>query len=301
MDSRTNLEIRTDCWASQVLFDGSRATGIEYQRGIGPGRETITANREVILSAGAIDTPKLLMLSGIGPAEHLREFGVDVRVDAPGVGANLDDHVTESTQWWEIGLFHRTEQGLDRPDLMMHYGSVPFDLNTVRHGYPTTDNGFCLTPNVTRGKSRGTVRLRTRDFRDRARVDPKYFTDPDGHDMRVMIEGARLARRIAEQPVLKEWVAAELAPGPDAVTDDDLADYMMKTHNTVYHPACTAKMGVDTDPLAVLDPQLRVRGVQNLRVADGSAMPFLPAINPNITTMMIGEKCSDLLKAAHGG
>jgi choline dehydrogenase len=314
LGSRPNLEVRTDCWASQVLFDGTRATGVEYQRGIGPGRETAHAEREVILSAGAIDTPKLLMLSGIGPGEHLREFGIEVRSDLPGVGSNLDDHVeglvfwdaakpmvTESTQWWEIGLFARTDPALDRPDLMMHYGSVPFDMNTLRWGYPTTDNGFCLTPNVTRGRSRGTVRLRTRDFRDRARVDPRYFTDPEGHDMRVMTAGIRLARRIAEQPELKEWIAAELAPGPDAVTDDELADYIGKTHNTVYHPACTARMGADGDPGAVLDPQLRVRGVQGLRVADASAMPFLPAINPNITTMMIGEKCSDLVRAAHAG
>src|SRR5690348_10263322 len=139
MATRSNLEVMTGVWASRVLFDGTRATGVEYQQGILPGRRTITARREVVLSAGASDTPKLLMLSGIGPAEHLREFGVDVLVDAPGVGANLDDHVEglvmweaarpmidHSTQWWEIGLFHRTEPGLDRPDLMMHYGSVPF-------------------------------------------------------------------------------------------------------------------------------------------------------------------------------
>ncbi|MCW0213721.1 MAG: GMC family oxidoreductase N-terminal domain-containing protein [Pseudonocardia sp.] len=310
MDSRPNLEIRTECWASRVTFEGTRATGVDYQQGIGPGRQTVTAGREVILSAGAIDTPKLLMLSGIGPAEHLKDFGIDVLVDAPGVGANLDDHVeglvmwdaaqpmvTRSTQWWEIGLFHRTQPGLDRPDLMMHYGSVPFDMNTVRWGYPTTDNGFCLTPNVTRGRSRGTVRLRSRDFRDRARVDPRYFTDPEGHDMAVMTEGVRLARRIADQPALKDWVARELAPGPDAVTDDELADYIVRTHNTVYHPACTVKMGPATDPTAPLDPALRVRGVEGLRVADASVLPFLPAINPNITTMMVGEKCSDLLKA----
>jgi choline dehydrogenase len=309
MGKRPNLEVRTGAWASRVLFDGRRATGVEYQHGIGPGRRTVTARREVVLSTGAIDTPKLLMLSGIGPADHLREVGVDVLVDAPGVGANLDDHVeglvmweaarpmvTRSTQWWEIGLFTRTEEGLDRPDLMMHYGSVPFDLNTVRWGYPTTDNGFCLTPNVTRGRSRGTVRLRSRDFRDRPRVDPRYFTDAEGHDMRVMIAGVRLARRIAEQEPLKEWVARELAPGPDAVGDDELADYISKTHNTVYHPAGTAKMGPDSDPMAVVDPQLRVRGVEGLRVADASIMPFLPAINPNITCYMIGEKASDLLR-----
>ncbi|GAA4557651.1 GMC family oxidoreductase [Pseudonocardia xishanensis] len=311
MGSRPNLTVLTDCWASRVLFAGTRATGVEYQEGIGPGRRVVSAGREVILSAGSIDTPKLLMLSGIGPADHLRDFGIDVLVDAPGVGSNLDDHVeglvmwdaarpmvTRSTQWWEIGLFHRTEPGLDRPDLMMHYGSVPFDLNTVRWGYPTTDNGFCLTPNVTRGRSRGTVRLRSRDFRDRARVDPRYFTDPDGHDMRVMTEGIRLARRIAEQPALKEWITRELTPGPDAVTDDELADYIVRTHNTVYHPACTVKMGPPTDPLAPLDPQLRVRGVDGLRVADASVLPFLPAINPNITTMMVGEKCADLLRSA---
>lgn len=307
---RPNLTVITGAWASRVVFDGRRATGVEYQQEIGPGRRTVVARREVVLSTGAIDTPKLLMLSGIGPGEHLREFGIDVLVDAPGVGANLNDHVEglvmweaarpmveRSTQWWEIGLFSRTREGLDRPDLMMHYGSVPFDLNTVRWGYPTTDNGFCLTPNVTRGRSRGTVRLRSRDFRDRARVDPRYFTDPEGHDMGVMLHGLRLARRIAEQPALREWVARELAPGPEAVTDDELADYVTKTHNTVYHPACTAKMGPESDPTAVVDPQLRVRGVEGLRVADASVLPFLPAVNPNITCMMIGEKAADLLRA----
>jgi choline dehydrogenase len=179
---------------------------------------------------------------------------------------------------------------------MMHYGSVPFDMNTVRWGYPTTENGFCLTPNVCRGRSRGTVKLRSRDFRDRPRVDPRYFTDEEGHDEKVMAYGMRLARKIVEQPAMREWAGRELAPGPDAVTDDDLVDYMHKTHNTVYHPACTAKMGPDADPTAVVDPRLRVRGVRGLRIADGSILPFLPAINPCITTMMIGEKCADMLK-----
>ena len=143
MGHRPNLEVITGAWASRVLFDGSRAIGVEYQRDIGPGRRTVAARREVVLSAGAIDTPKLLLLSGIGPAAQLREHGIAVRVDAPGVGANLDDHVEglvmweasrpmvdRSTQWWEIGLFSRTRPGLDRPDLMMHYGSVPFDMRS---------------------------------------------------------------------------------------------------------------------------------------------------------------------------
>jgi len=170
---------------------------------------------------------------------------------------------------------------------------VPFDLNTLRHGYPTTENGFCLTPNVTRSRSTGTVRLRTRDFRDKPKVDPRYFTDP--HDMRVMTYGIRLAREIVAQDAMKEWAGAELAPGPDARSDDEIADYLRKTHNTVYHPSCTVRMGADGDPMAPLDARLRVRGVQGLRVADGSAMPFLVAVNPCITTMAIGEKCADML------
>lgn len=306
---RPNLEIRTNAWCSRVeLDDQRRAIGVEYLTPDIVTHAKARARREVILSAGAIDTPKLLMLSGIGPGAHLAEFGIDVVVDSRGVGSNLDDHVEglvmweaakpmvrRSTQWWEIGLFSMTEPGLDRPDLMMHYGSVPFDMNTVRWGYPTTENGFCLTPNVCRGRSRGTVRLRTRDFRDRARVDPRYFTDPEGHDERVMIAGYRLARDIVSQPAMAEWAGRELAPGPDAVTDDELVDYAHKTHNTVYHPACTAHMGPDSDPDAVVDPRLRVKGVQGLRIADGSIMPWLPAINPCITTMMIGEKCAEML------
>lgn len=309
MGQRRNLNVRTGARVKRVVFDAGRtATGAEYAAAGTFEAKIAHARREVILSAGAIDTPKLLMLSGIGPAGHLRDVGIDVLVDSPGVGSNLDDHVeglvmweasrpmvTRSTQWWEIGLFARTQPALDRPDLMMHYGSVPFDMNTVRWGYPTTSNGFCLTPNVTRGRSRGTVRLRSCDFRDRPKVDPRYLTDPDGHDIAVLLAGVRLARRIAAQAPLQAWIHRELTPGPHAVTDDELIDYLRKTHNTVYHPAGTARMGAVGDPHAVLDPQLRVQGVSGLRVADASIMPFLPAVNPNITVMMIGEKASDLL------
>ncbi|HKS51067.1 MAG TPA: GMC oxidoreductase [Pseudonocardiaceae bacterium] len=309
---RRNLVVRTGAWVRRVVFEASRkATAAEYLNSATFHVESARARREVILAAGAIDTPKLLMLSGIGPAGHLRDVGIDVLVNSPGVGSNLDDHVeglimweasrpmvTQSTQWWEIGLFARTQPALDRPDLMMHYGSVPFDMNTVRWGYPTTSNGLCLTPNVTRGRSRGTVRLRSRDFRDRPKVDPRYLTDPDDHDIGVLLAGVQLARRIAAQPPLQAWIHRELAPGPDAVTDDELIDYLRKTHNTVYHPAGTARMGAAGDSHAVVDPQLRVQGVTGLRVADASIMPFLPAVNPNITVMMIGEKASDLILTA---
>lgn len=210
----------------------------------------------------------------------------------------LQPMVTTSTQWWEIGIFADTESGLDRPDLMFHYGSVPFDMNTYRRGYPTSENAFCLTPNVTRARSMGTVRLRTRDFRDKPRVDPRYFTDE--HDVRVMTHGLRLARDIVSRAPMASWAGTELAPGADARTDEELLDYIRRTHNTVYHPAGTVRMGATDDPEAVLDPRLRVKGVRGLRVADASVMPFLPAVNPCITTMMIGEKCADMIKEDQG-
>ncbi|MGH4013911.1 MAG: GMC family oxidoreductase [Pseudonocardiaceae bacterium] len=304
---RSNLDVRTDVWVQRLTFDGRRCTGAQYRAPDPVSSRLVTARREVILSCGAIDTPKLLMLSGIGPAQHLRDVGVDVLLDAPGVGENLQDHPegvvawdalqpmpTRSTQFWEIGIFAATSERLDRPDLMVHYGAVPFDLHTARWGYPSTENGFCLTPNVTRARSTGTVRLRTRDFRDKPRVDPRYFTDP--HDEQVMLRGVRLARQIAAQPALAWWTGRELAPGPDAQSDDELIDYIHRTHNTVYHPSCTVRMGAGER--APLDARLRVKGIDALRVADGAAMPFLIAVNPGITTMMIGEKCVDMIRDA---
>jgi choline oxidase len=178
---------------------------------------------------------------------------------------------------------------------MFHYGSVPFDLNLLRWGYPSSENTFCLTPNVTGAQSKGTVRLRTRDFRDKPAVDPRYFTHE--HDREVMIRGIRVAREIAAAPALKEWVGKEQAPGEEARTDEEIFDYIRKTHNTVYHPACTVKMGADDDPLAPVTPTLKLRGVDGLRVADGSVMPDLITVNPCITTMMIGERCADFIRS----
>ncbi|MDL9945468.1 GMC family oxidoreductase N-terminal domain-containing protein [Gordonia sp. ABSL11-1] len=311
---RANLTIRTGAWAKKIILergDGRlRAVGVDITDNAFGRTTTVRARREVIVSTGAIDSPKLLMLSGIGPTVHLREHGLDVLVDSPGVGANLQDHpegvigfettrpmTRESTQWWEAGIFTTTTDGLDRPDLMMHYGSVPFDMHTLRQGYPTSENTFCLTPNVTHARSRGTVRLRSRDFRDKPRVDPRYFTDPDGHDMRVMIAGIRKAREIAAAGPLAEWIARELYPGPNAASDDDLADYIRRTHNTVYHPVGTVRMGPADDAMSPLDPELRVKGVDGLRVADASVFPAHTTVNPNITVMLVGERCAELVAA----
>ena len=313
LGSRPNLEIRTACWVKRVALDDGRASAVEYLTPDLLTQASVKARREVILSAGAIDTPKLLMLSGIGPGEHLHEFGIETVVHSPGVGANLDDHVEgivqwdakkpmirTSTQWWEIGLFSTSEVGLDRPDLMMHYGSVPFDMNTARWGYPTTENGFCLTPNVCRGRSRGTVKLRSSDFRDRARVDPRYFTDADGHDERTLLAGMRMARRVAAQAPMAGWVAREVFPGPGVQADEELSALARATCHTVYHVSCTARMGAPDDPAAVLDPELRVRGVDRLRVIDASAFPALTTVNPMVAVLMLAERGAELVRADAG-
>ena len=311
---RENFHLITDTQVKRVLLDEDlRATGVEVVDNAFAISKTIRARREVILSAGAIDTPKLLMLSGIGPAEHLQEVGVPVRVDAPGVGENLQDHpeaviqweakkpmVAESTQWWEIGIFAQLDVPFEerfpgRPNFMMHYGSVNFDMHTLRQGYPTAQNAFCLTPNVPHARSRGTVRLRSLDFRDKPAFDPKYFTDEEGYDMAIMVEGIKKAREIASQPALEEWRGRELFPGEQVQTDEQIAEYVATTHNTVYHPVGTVRMGAEDDLMAPLDPQLRVKGVTGLRVADASVMPEITAVNPNITCFMIGERAAELI------
>ena len=308
-ENRENLDILTGMWVTRILFDDDNtATGIEYLADAFNRKSTISANKEVIISAGAINTPQLLMLSGIGPREHLEELNIDVRVDAPGVGSNLQDHpeaviqfeskvpmVRDSTQWWEIGIFTQIDDDTDLPDLMMHYGCTPFDMHTARQGYPQSDEAFALTPNVCHARSRGTVRLRSNDYRDKPKVDPRYFTDEEGYDMRIAVEGIKLARTIASQPALKDIVARELSPGADVQTDEEIADYISKTHNTVYHPVGTVRMGSDDDEMSPLDPQLRVKGVKNLRVADASVMPQIVAINPNITCYVIGERAAQLI------
>jgi choline dehydrogenase-like flavoprotein len=299
-----NLAVLTETPALRLVLDNStQARGVETSRGL------IRARREVIVCCGAFDSPRLLLLSGIGPAEHLREVGILVRVDLPGVGAHLLDHpegivlweaarpVPEvSTQFWEAGLFARTDLGLEWPDLMFHFGTVPFDLNTLPLGYPTAAQAFCLTPNVTRARSEGFVCLRSADPTVPARIDFRYFTDPDGHDERVLLAGIKLARRIAEQPALRAWVRHELAPGRDVQMDADLSEYARRTANTVYHPAGTCRMGAADDPLAVVDSALRVRGVGRLRVADASIFPAMIGVNPCLTCMMIGEKGADLIR-----
>lgn len=296
------IHFYTNCYVSQVLLNGRRAIGVQTPDG------PVFAEREIILCCGAFDTPKLLMLSGIGPGEHLQAMGIEVQHHLPGVGQHLLDHPEgvvnweasrpvpqETTQLWELGLFAFTQPGLEAPDLMFHFGTEPFDMNTASEGYPTTTNGFSLTPNVARAKSQGTVRLRSANPADPPRIDFAYFTDPEGHDERVLVAGVKLARELAQQSALKQWIKQELSPGPAVQTDEAISEYVRRTANTVYHPAGTCKMGADGDETAVVDPQLRLRGLENIRIADASIFPTMIGVNPNLTCFVIGERCADFL------
>jgi choline oxidase len=302
----SNLQVVTEHEVHRVLLDASaNAIGIEHSGG------TAYAGKEVILCAGVFGSPKLLMLSGIGPQSHLADVGIASRVDLPGVGEHLIDHpegiaLFEATQpmaeiscHWESGFF-KTLDGADFPEIMAHFTTQKFDVNTAARGYPTAMHTFSLHPNITRARSEGVVRLRSSDATAPPFVDPRYYTDPEGYDQRIMLEGIRIAREIAKQPALARWIKRELAPG-DAIDDlETLSEYARMTGNTVYHPAGTCKMGAADDPMAVLDPELRVRGVGRLRVADASVFPCMTTVNPCITVMMIGEKCADLVLSPAG-
>jgi choline oxidase len=289
-----------------VLDDHGAAVGVISSRG------ELRADKEVILCAGAFDSPKLLMLSGIGPAEHLRRVGVPVRHDLPGVGEHLQDHIealamwqankpvpSASTQRWENGLFARVLSDGPEFDLMMHFGSEPYYIDFAALGYPIEmpAQAFCLTPNVARPASAGVVRLRSADPTVPPLIDPRYFTDAEGYDERLLVEGIRLARRIAEHEPLRGWMAREVAPGPALQSDAELGEYVRRTSNTVYHPAGSCRMGAANDGDAVVDPALRVRGLERLRVADASVFPTMIGVNLCMTVMMIGEKCADMVRS----
>ncbi|MFI5930695.1 GMC family oxidoreductase [Actinoplanes sp. NPDC051494] len=304
---RPNLTVLTDTWAYRLETSGDRVTGVRVRR---DGRtETITGD-EYVLSAGAIDTPRLLLLSGIGPAADLEALGIEVAADVPGVGANLLDH-PESLILWEAsrpvppesamdadaGLFVRRDPDGDRPDLMFHLYQLTFTVNTERLGYDVPAHGFAMTPNVPRPRSRGRLWLTDADPDTKPALDFGYFTDPDGYDEQTVVDGLRLAREVAATEPFASWITREIAPGPELQSDEELSAYGRAAHHTVYHPAGTCRMGATTDELAVVDPALRLRGFANVRIADASVFPTMTSVNPVVAVLMIGEKAADLIRA----
>lgn len=319
-EKRPNLTILTNAWVSRVNVDGDTVTGVDLALQSGDKR-TLRAKKETILCAGAIDTARLLLLSGLGPREQLQSLSIPVVKDIPGVGENLMDH-PESIIIWELnrpvppnqttmdsdaGIFLRREApnaaGSDgrAADLMMHCYQIPFCLNTARLGYDTPVDAFCMTPNIPRPRSRGRLYLTSADPRVKPALDFRYFTDPEGYDAATIVYGLKKAREVAKQAPFKDWIKREVAPGPNVNTDEELSEYGRRVAHTVYHPAGTTKMGdISRDPYAVVDSQLKVRGLKNVRIADAGVFPSMPTINPMLTVLGIGERAAELIAEEAG-
>ncbi|MBH5333536.1 FAD-dependent oxidoreductase [Streptomyces pactum] len=299
--SRANLTVRTRAHARRLMFGGGRCTGVEYTTPDGAAH-TVRADREVIVCAGAIDSPKLLMLSGIGPAGHLGQHGIRVRVDAPEVGANLQDHplvglvhqagvplppppVTTA----EAALFTRTGDHLPCPDLEVFLFHIPFHPRLL----PFPPNSFTLTVSAMQPHSRGTVRLAGPDPAAAPLIDPRYLDDE--RDVATLVRGVELARELAASAALRAWSPTELLPGPGETGRTALTRFARENAGTYFHTAGTCRMGADET--SVVDPALRVRGTRGLRVADASVMPTLPAANTNAASIMIGEMAAELIRS----
>ncbi|MEU1305907.1 GMC family oxidoreductase [Streptomyces shenzhenensis] len=309
-DSRPNLHVVTGARARRVILERStggtlRATGVELADGT-----VHTARRETVLSAGAIDTVKLLQLSGIGPSDVLTAAGVEVLVDAPGVGGNLQDHAEGLVVWesvapppatsasgWDAGAMLTLTDRTDAPDILMHFPVEPVVDHPRAHGVEFPEHIVSIAPNVAKPASRGRVWIDSNDIDRPPKIDYRYFTDPDGHDERMLLAGVRAARKIAEYEPLRSWLVREVFPGPDVQSDEELSRIARATHQTVFHVSGTCRMGADDDPFAVVDPDLRVRGVDALRVADASVFPTLTATNPVVTVMIVAERTADLIRA----
>lgn len=324
VEERPNLTIITKAQATRVLMEGKRATGVEYRKG---SVKTVTARREVILCGGAFNSPQLLQLSGIGDGGHLKQHGIEVAHHLPGVGQNLQDHpdyiilhksktrdgvaisplagpklVRDTWQWFrkgtggaatnfaESGGFLKTDPSLDRPDIQLHFVVAPVKnhLRSLVLGY-----GYSCHVCVLRPKSRGSVFLKSADPLAAPGIDPNFLAEQE--DMDVLMRGVKMTRDILAAPPMAGHSRKELGTR-DGMSDDELEQVIRNNADTVYHPVGTCKMG--TDDMAVVDPQLRVRGVDGLRVVDASVMPTLIGGNTNAPTIMIAEKAAEMIAAA---
>jgi choline dehydrogenase len=317
---RAELTVRTGVLVTRVDFEGNRAVGVTCVRnGV---VETVRADREVILSGGAVNSPQILMLSGIGPAAHLRDVGVPVVADVPGVGENLHDHPAAGLIWntkrtsdlvdyesmsrlmqWQLtgrgplasnigegGGFFSTRSGLAGPDLQVHIAPTAFKDNGL-HDLP--GRHFTAAATLVDVASRGRLRLRSADPRWRPEIDPQYYAEPV--DLDAMVAGCRTLAEIAHQPALARYLDRPFAPERiDGISDEELRDHVRATTQTLYHPVGTCAMGSGDN--AVVDPSLRVRGFDGLRVVDASVMPVVPRGNTNAPTIMVAEKAADLIR-----
>ena len=320
---RPNLKIATETLATRVLFSGRRAVGVEYRQG--GTTKTAHANGEVIVAGGAFNSPQLLQLSGLGPADLLRAHGIDVVADMPGVGADLQDHLqirmlyrcTEPITMNDVinswrhrmgaglryilsrkglltigagyaGAFLRTRPELATPDVQIHF--LIFSADTAGAGlHPFS--GFMTSICQLRPESRGFVRIKSNDPAAAPAIQPRYLSSR--FDCDTVVAGIKQLRGVMEKPAMRRYIAEERAPGPACESDGDLLAYARETGTTVYHPTSTCRMG--SDPQAVVDERLRVRGIEGLRVIDGSVMPTVVSGNTNAAVVMIAEKGADMI------
>jgi choline dehydrogenase-like flavoprotein len=322
---RKNLTVRSGVLATRVVVENGRAIGVEIVDKPGAQPQILRAEVEVVVSSGAIGSPKLLLQSGIGPADHLKSVGIKVVHDLPGVGSNMQDHLDlfaisectgdftydsyakpHKTVWagiqylllkkgpaasslFETGGFWYADPTAASPDIQFHLGlgsGIEAGVEKLKNAGVTLNSAFL------RPRSRGAVRLKTVDPADMPLIDPNYWADP--YDRQMSIKGLRIAREVLKQDALLPYVEREVLPGPKLTTDDELADYACRSAKTDHHPVGTCKMGVDD--MAVVSPDLNVRGIKRLRICDASVMPRVPSSNTNAPTIMVGEKGSDLIR-----
>jgi choline dehydrogenase len=326
--NRANLAVRAHSHATRILFEGRRAVGVEYRHTGSHEKHTVRA-REVIVSAGAINSPQLLKLSGIGPAPELAAHGIDVVCDRPGVGENLQDHVEfyfqvacrepitlysimnpfskaliglrwmlfkdglGATNHCESGGFIRSRAGVRYPDIQYHF--LPMAVVTYNKSAQAREHGFQAHVGPMQSKSRGWVRLASSDPFAPPRVQFNYMShEDDWADMRACV---RLTREIFGQPAFERYYAREISPGANITSDAEIDAFVKQKLQSGYHPSCSCRMGNRSDPLAVVDPETRVIGVDGLRVVDASIMPSITNGNLNAPTIMIAEKAADLMLA----
>jgi choline dehydrogenase len=299
---RANLEVVTGAHVHALLFAGERCVGVRYGREDGAVEE-LRVQGEVVVCAGAIDSPALLLRSGVGPADELRELGIDVVADVPGVGRNLHDHLLMGVIWEaaqpvpppannlaESSMFTRSDPALKVPDLHFMCIHVPYHLPT----FTVPESAWTIAVGLVRPASRGTLRLRSADPADAPLIDPAYLAEEA--DLVAMVRGVEIVRDLVSARAFDPWRGAEVLPGADVQGDAALRDFVRRAAGPYFHPVGTCKMGIDAG--AVVDPELRVRGVEGLRVADASVMPTVVSSNTHAASMMIGEKAADLVRAA---
>ena len=323
--TRPNLRVETNAHATRVLVEDRRATGVTYlQAGV---ERTAFARREVILCAGALQSPQLLQLSGIGPPALLQPLGIPVQHALEGVGENLQDHLqarvifrctqpittNDALRTWhgklkigldylltrsgpmavginQGGIFARAMPDATRPDVQFHFATLSSDMaGSPVHEFP----GFTMSVCHLQPTSRGTVRIRSTDPLEPPAMQPHYLSTPE--DRATLIAGIRLARKLAATNAMRPYVESEYRPGDAAVSDDDLLEFAKDTGGTIFHPSGTTRMGPASDPMAVVDPELRVHGIDRLRVVDCGIMPTLVSGNTNVPVVMIAEKASGMI------